>query len=343
MTHNKLIFQLFTLATLAALSCKGSTPGNTGNYLPKKQGNTKNSYTVSKNGTGQYKTVQEAFNALPCFSRDTFVIFVKNGTYKEKLVLPPVQCVVKLKGESRENTIISYDDYSGRIVAGDTLTTHNSYTFRVMADNFEAEGLTIENSAGRIGQAVAIEIKSDKVTFKNCKFLGNQDTFYANSDGRVYMKGCYIEGTVDFIFGKSIVVFDSCIIHIKKDAYITAASTPEGCHYGFVFLNCRLTADTGVRKVYLGRPWRSFARTVYINCNLGSHILPEGWNNWSKPEKEKTAYYAEYKSTGPGATSISQRANWSHQLTSDEAKTYTLKNIFSKKASNINFSDNWMP
>jgi pectinesterase len=297
---------------------------------------------VAKDNTGQYRTVQEAFNSIPCFSHEIFYVYVKKGVYKEKLVLYPVRSKVILMGENRDSTVITYDDFSGRVVGSDTLTTHNSFSFRVMADNFIAENLTFENVAGQVGQAVAVEIKSDKVLFKNCRFLGNQDTFFANSDGRIYLKNCYIEGTTDFIFGKSIVVFDSCIIRSKKNSYITAASTSEGCQFGFVFFNCRLTADPGIDQVYLGRPWRSYARTVFINCFLGAHIIVEGWHNWSNPQKEKTVYYAEYQSIGPGASFISGRVHWSHQLTKDESEQYTIARIFSKRASNISFPDNWI-
>ncbi len=298
---------------------------------------------VAKDGSGNFNNIQEAINSLPCKTNKTIFIFVKNGIYNEKLVLYPVRAKVMMIGENRDSTIISYDDYSGRIVNNDTLTTHNSYSFRVMADDFEAQNITIQNSAGKVGQAVAIEIKSDRISFVNCKFLGNQDTFYANSDGRIYIKNSYVEGTTDFIFGKSIVVFDSCTIHSKSNSYITAASTPEGCNYGFVFINCKLTADSGINKVFLGRPWRSFAKTVLINCYMGKHITSEGWNNWSNVGKEKTVYYAEYNSFGPGSELILQRVKWSHQINSKEIYEYTIKKIFSKKALRINFDDDWDP
>lgn len=298
---------------------------------------------VSKDGMGQFITLQDALYSINCYSSKTTYILIKKGVYKEKLSLPATVGKVKMIGENCNNTIISFNDFSGKVDNGDTLTTHNSFTFRTAADNFEAENLTFENTAGQIAQAVAVEVKADKIVFRNCRFLGNQDTFYANSEGRIYLKNCYIEGTTDFIFGKSIVLFDNCIIFSKKDSYITAASTPEGTHYGFVFLDCMLKSDTGITKVYLGRPWRSFARTVLINCYLDKHILPQGWNNWSNPEKEKKVYYGEYNSIGPGAINISERVKWSHQLTSQEAAQYSIDKVFSKKSSNINFPDNWIP
>jgi len=300
---------------------------------------------IAKDGSRNFNNIQNAINSIPCYDNShEFRIYIKNGLYNEKVQVYSSRAKIVLIGENVDSTIISYNDYSGKIVNDDTLTTHNSYTFRVMTDEFEAQNITFQNTAGRIGQAVVMEVKSgDRVVFNNCKFLGNQDTFYANSDGRVYVENCYIEGTTDFIFGKSIVLFDSCVIHSKYNTYITAASTPEGCNYGFVFTNCRLTADSDVNNVFLGRPWRSFARTVFINCYMGNHIVPEGWNNWSNAEKEKTVYYAEYNSSGPGSNYISQRAKWSHQLNKYELQNYTIEKIFSKKASHINFETDWKP
>ena len=240
-------------------------------------------YIVSKAGEGDFQTVQEAFNAVPECSPTQVTIYIRKGIYKEKIVLPEKKINVLIYGEQSDSTIITYDDFSGRIVNGDTLTTHNSCSFRIVADNFKAENLTFENSAGRVGQAVAVEVNSDKVSFVNCRFIGNQDTYYTNSLGRIYMKDCYIEGTTDFIFGKSITVFEDCTIHSKKHSYVTAASTPQGYKYGYVFLNCTFTADSGITKVYLGRPWRDYARVVLIDCYMGSHIRPEGWHNWDKP------------------------------------------------------------
>jgi len=257
-------------------------------------------------------------------------------------VLPEGKINVHLVGEDLYETIITYNDFSGRVVDGDTLNTHNSCSFRIQACCFTAENITFENSAGRVGQAVAVEVNSDKVTFINCRFIGNQDTYYTNSHGRIYMKDCYIEGTTDFIFGKSVVVFDHCTIHSKKNSYVTAASTPEGFGYGYVFINCTLTADSGISRVYLGRPWRDFARTVFINCSMGRHILPEGWHNWSKPWREATAFYAEYDCTGPGADR-KNRVTWSKELTSREAAEYSIRKIFAASAALPPFSHDWMP
>jgi len=190
--------------------------------------------------------------------------------------------------------------------------------------------VTFANAAGyTAGQAVALHVEGDRATFRHCRLVGDQDVLLLAAGGsRQYYQDCYIEGTTDFIFGAGIGVFDHCQIRSKKNSYITAASTPAGQAYGFVFLDCTLTADTTIaKKVYLGRPWRPNAKVVYLRCELGSHILPAGWDNWRNPENEKTAYYAEYRSAGPGANPAG-RVAWSHQLTAKEARQYTLKMIF---------------
>ena len=293
--------------------------------------NQKYNITVSKDATGNFKTVQEAINSVTDNQSARTVIFIKNGTYKEKVILPSSKINVSLIGESVEHTIITFDDYNPKVKGTDTISTFNSFTFAADAEGFIAENITFENSAGRVGQAVALRVNADKVIFRNCRFLGNQDTLFAHGIGRVYFSNCYIEGTTDFIFGSAIAVFENCTLRSKHDSYITAASTPNGNPYGYVFKNCTLIADTGVHKVYLGRPWRAYAKTVFIHCNLGAHIRPEGWDNWRSPEREKTAYYAEYQNTGPGAN-FTTRVAWSWQLTDKEASAYTVENIFARNS-----------
>jgi pectinesterase len=151
--------------------------------------------------------------------------------------------------------------------------------------------------------------------------------FCSGLNSRQYYRDCYIEGTTDFIFGPSTVVFQNCRIHSKKNSHVTAASTPAESAFGFVFFDCELTGDTSLHNVSLGRPWRPYASVTYIRCKLGPHIIPEGWNNWKNPANEKTARYAEYKNSGPGANP-SQRASWGTQLNSEQLRKYTLKNIF---------------
>lgn len=291
---------------------------------------------VAQDGSGNYKTIQEAVNAMRDFSQEEVTIFIKKGIYKEKLVIPSWKTHIRLEGESRDSTIITNDDFSGKPLPGgmdvqsgrDKFSTFNSYTVLVRGNDFWAENLTIQNSSGRVGQAVALHAEGDRCVVINCRLLGNQDTLYVGIDSsRQYYKDCYIEGTTDFIFGPATVLFQSCTIKSLSNSYITAASTTPAQKFGLVFLDCTLIADTAAKKVLLGRPWRPHARTVFINTNMGEHISTTGWDNWRNPENEKTAYYAEYNSKGPGANAKG-RAAWSHQLTKKEAKQYTLKNIF---------------
>ena len=281
--------------------------------------------TVAADGSGDYLTIQAAVISVPDNSITKQTIRVKKGIYREKLVIPEWKPNITLIGEDSDQTIITWDDYSGK----GPLTTFTSYTVLVRGNDFRAENITFENTAGTgVGQAVALHVEGDRCIFVNCRLIANQDTLYTGVNAkRQSFQNCYIEGTTDFIFGPATVVFDACHIHGKKNSYITAASTPEGQQFGYVFLNCTITTSPETTKLYLGRPWRPFAKTVFLNCDMPATILPEGWHNWSKPDAEKTSFYAEYKSTGPGA-SPSTRVEWSHQLTDEQARMYTLENIF---------------
>ncbi len=282
--------------------------------------------TVAQDGSGNFTTIQAAIDAARSFPDKRITISVKNGTYREKIVVPAVNTRLSIIGEDAEKTIITWDDYFDKMNRGRNSTFY-TYTLLVIADDFYAANLTIENSAGPVGQALALYVKGDRCVFRNCRILGNQDTLYADGlNSRQYFEGCFIEGTTDFIFGPATALFSNCTIHSKHDSYITAASTPEGKPFGFVFINCRLTAAPEAEKVFLGRPWRDYAKTVFIKCEMGDHIVPAGWSNWSGTQRDKSAYYAEYGNTGPGAD-ISQRVPWSHQLTGEEAVKYTVKNI----------------
>ena len=302
--------------------------------------------TVAQDGSGKYTTIQEAVNSVRDLGQRV-VIHIKKGIYHEKLIIPTWKTQITLIGEDKENTVITNNDYSGKVVAGgkdmygnSKFNTFTSYTVLVQGNDFTAENLTIENTAGRVGQAVALHVEGDRCVIKNCKLLGNQDTLYLTTEkSRELFVDCYIEGTTDFIFGEATVVFQNCTIKNLTNSFITAAATTPRQPFGFVLFNCKLIADTSVKKAYLGRPWRPYAKTVYIRCELGSHITAEGWNQWKGdamfPDKEQTAYYAEFGNTGPGA-SIAGRVPWSKQLTSDEVKKYTIKNI-------LGGSDHWDP
>ena len=287
---------------------------------------------VAKDGSGNYTTIQAAVMAVRDYSDVPVNIYIKAGVYKEKLIIPAQKTKIRLVGENKENTIITYDDYSGK----GNINTYTSHSVLVQGNEFVAENLTFENSAGPVGQAVALHVEADRVIIRNCKIIGNQDTLFPSADSsRQYYVDCYIEGTTDFIFGAATVVFERCHIHSKKNSYITAASTTEHQAFGFVFFNCKLTAEPAFKKVYLGRPWRPFAKTVFINTEMGDHILPQGWSPWNKNDNHKQSYYAEYGSFGPGYVA-GQRIDWSHQLSKKELKKYTLKNIFSG-------SNKWLP
>ncbi|MDQ6608309.1 MAG: pectinesterase family protein, partial [Bacteroidota bacterium] len=255
-------------------------------------------FTVAKDGTGDFKYIQDAIDAMRVFPLQPITLYIKNGVYNEKIELPANNTDVTFIGESIDKTIIVFNDYSGR----GKLTTFTSYTAKISGNRFVAENITFSNNAGPVGQALALYVDADKAMFKNCRFLGNQDTIYAAGEtSRQYFVDCYIEGTTDFIFGPATAVFQNCTIKAKTDSYITAANTTPGKKFGFVFLDCTVIADSSVKKLNLGRPWRAYSRTAFIRCRLPKAITPEGWNNWGNPENEKTVYYAEYKNSGDGA------------------------------------------
>lgn len=293
-----------------------------------------NRFTVAKDGSGNFTTIQEAINAVRDLSQQQVIIYIKKGVYHEKVVIPSWKSRISLVGEDKDSTIISWNDFSGKPYPGkdatgkDKYSTFTSYTVLVQGNDFTAENLTIENTSGRVGQAVALHVEGDRCIVSNCRLLGNQDTLYtATENSRQLYRNCFIEGTTDFIFGAATAVFQRCTIHNLTNSYISAASTTPHQTYGYVFLDCMLTADTAAKKVLLGRPWRPYAKTVYIRTDMGAHIAPIGWDNWRNPENEKTAFYAEYGSTGAGAR-LAQRAKWAKRLTEKEAKQYTLQNIF---------------
>ena len=278
---------------------------------------------VARDGTGQFRTIDEALEVCRAFMEYHKVIFVKRGTYKEKLIIPQWLTNIEICGEDRDQTVITYDDHANINKMG----TFRTYTVKIQGQNITVKNITIENNAARLGQAVALHTEGDRLTFVNCRFLGNQDTVYTGVAGtRLYFKDCYIEGTTDFIFGPSIAWFEHCDIFCKADSYITAASTPKEQPYGYVFNNCRITAAPGVSKVYLGRPWRDYGYTLFMNCDLCKEIRPEGWHHWQK-ERELTARYLEYNNRGEGA-STTQRVAWSRQLTKKEASEITPEAVF---------------
>ena len=287
-------------------------------------------YVVAQDGTGNFTTVQAALNAVPAKNKKPVTIFIKNGTYKEKVLLDSTKHFVTLVGEDKFKTVLTYNDHTGKISpSGETINTRTSWSFKILADNFTAKNITFQNDAGfTAGQAVAVESDGDKAIFQNCRFIGNQDVLFTNKDkSRQYFEHCYIEGTTDFIFGSSTAWFQQCHIHSKKNSHITAASTPKEKEFGYIFNDCILTGDTSLHNVSLGRPWQKYAHVVYMNCFIGQHIKPEGWSNWNNTDNYLTARYSEYNNFGPSG-SPSARVQWAKQLTEEEARKYSLKNVF---------------
>lgn len=291
-------------------------------------------FVVAQDGSGDFKTVQEAINTVPDFRKQITRIYIRKGVYKEKLVVAPCKQYIALYGE--EGTVLSYDDYaSKKNTFGENKGTSGSSSIYIYASDFYAENITFENTSGPVGQAVACFVAGDRVHFKNCRFLGFQDTLYTwGRNSRQYYEECYVEGTVDFIFGASTAVFDRCHIHSKTGGYVTAPSTPQGAKYGYVFYDCRLTAEKGLDgKVFLSRPWRPYAQAVFVRCRLGKHIHPEGWNNWGRESNEKTVFYAEYQNVGEGSN-IDKRVSYGHQL--PNLRGYSMQEV-------LKGEDEWNP
>jgi len=289
--------------------------------------------TVATDGSGDFRTVQKAIAAVPDNSDRRTTIHIEPGTYYGQIVVPETKHNVTFEGEAAATTILSYAlDKHDPIPPGVSRYFEGTGTV-VIGDGFRARHITFRNTAGDHGQAMALRVQGDRARFESCRLIGWQDTLLAHSN-RQYYKDCYIEGRVDFIYGGATAVFDGCEIRSKNGGYITAASTAEDQPYGFVFMDCRLTSTDGIA-TYLGRPWRPHAAVTFINCDMASHIRPEGWHNWASPAKEKTARYREYNNTGPGATPA-QRVTWADQLSQAEAAKITINKILSGE-------DNWRP
>ncbi|MCR5578000.1 MAG: pectin esterase [Prevotella sp.] len=286
---------------------------------------------VARDGTGEFRTIDEAIEVCRAFMDYHKVIFVKKGIYKEKLVIPSWLQNIEICGEDVNETVITYDDHANINKMG----TFRTYTLKIEGNDITLKNITIENNSARLGQAVALHTEGDRIKVIHCRIIGHQDTIYTGVAGtRLFFRDCYICGTTDFIFGPSIAWFEGCTIESLVNSYITAASTPKDQPFGYIFNNCRLTAKEGVNQVYLGRPWRDYGYTLFMNCDLGKHIRPEGWHHWEK-QREQTARYLEYNNHGEGA-STKERVVWSRQLTKKEAVVITPETVFS-------ISDRWNP
>ena len=304
---------------------------------------------VSRDGSCEFRSIAEAVEVCRAFMDYHKVIFVKKGVYKEKLVIPSWLTHIEICGEDRDNTIITWDDHAnikiakvGVVPTADnpdprqTMGTFRTYTVKVDGNYITLKNITIENAAPRKGQAVALHTEGDHLVVINCRILGNQDTIYTGMAGtRLYFRDCYIEGTTDFIFGPSTAWFENCTIKSKINSFVTAASTPKDVKYGYIFNRCKLIAAPEAQKCYLGRPWRPYAYTLFMNCELGGHIVPQGWQNWGNKANEQTARYLEYNNTGEGAKT-QERVPWSRQLTKKEAAKITPAEVF-------RMENNWLP
>jgi pectinesterase len=301
---------------------------------------------VAQDGSGNFRTVQEAINAVPDNSSERTVILIKPGIYTGQKILPKEKARVTLQGQQAESTILTWDINTNEAQPAGANPRYKGTAFVVLADDFRADKLTFQNASGDHGQALALRIDGDRAVVTNSRLLGWQDTLMLNN-GRDYFKDSYIEGRVDFIYGSATAVFDHCEIKSKNGGYVTAASTPPDRPYGFVFLNSRLTSDprpwvdpagTAARATplaYLGRPWRPYGSVTFVDTDMGAHIRPEGWDNWRNPENEKTARYAEYNSSGPGAGQ-GKRVAWSKQLSAGQARALTIERV-------LGGDDHWRP
>jgi pectinesterase len=291
--------------------------------------------TVAADGSAQFKTIQEAVMSVPSGSPAApVVIRIKPGIYRELVYIQHEKRFFRLVGEDAASTVISFNLHANMVgLDGKNIGTFRTPTVTVDADDFEAERVTFENSAGPVGQALAIRVDSERAVFRECRFIGWQDTLFLNR-GRMYFDRCYIAGHVDFIFGAAAAFFDDCQIHARRDGYITAASTQADQPYGFVFRRARITGEPGV-KTYLGRPWRDFAATVFLDSEMSAVVRPEGWQNWNLPGREKTSRYAEFGNRGDGA-SPAARVPWARRLSAEESAALTPQKVLAG-------SDGWNP
>jgi len=301
---------------------------------------------IYEDGSGTQTNLQDAIAAAPDNGTNPFSILIKPGTYQGQIIVPKTKKHIKFVGEETDRTILTYAFNVNERPPGETYQFNPGVV--ILGDDFSAENITMQNTSGDHGQALALRVDGDRETFNHCRILGWQDTLMVNN-GRDYFTNCYIAGRVDFIYGSAAGVFDHCEIHSRNGGHITAANTPKDKPFGFVFMNCNLTGDpqpwvspegipantNSPPKADLGRPWRPYASVTYLNCEMGGHIKPEGWNNWRNPTNELTARYAEYNSTGPGANP-DKRFKWTRQLTKEEAEKITVESV-------LGGSDNWNP
>lgn len=318
----KQFYNLFTLVMLLMVTLVAKAQPNAPDIV------------VSKDGKSDFASIQEAIMSVRDYKPTRTTIYVKRGTYNEKVLVPANKCDITIIGEDIDKVKITYSDFATL----NNMGMFNTWTCRVDGSGIRMENLTIENAAGRVGQAVCLHVEGDRCEFTDIKLIGNQSTLFngGTSCSRQYFKNCYIEGTTDFISGPATVWFEGCTIMCKSDSYITAASTPKAHSYGMIFSNCVVKADKSAKKVYLGRPWREYASVTFMNCELPSCLVPEGWHNWGMVENQSTARFSEYHSTGVGGAVLSSRVKWATQLDSAAVSVITLENVMKS-------SSDWAP
>jgi pectinesterase len=259
------------------------------------------------------------------------VIYIKTGTYKEVVTVLSNKPYITFYGQDEKNTIITYNNYHGKTKpGGGTFGTGDSASVFIQANDFNATNITFQNTAGDVGQAVAISVTGDRDVFDACQFLGWQDTLYANS-GRQYYENSYIDGRVDYVFGDATAVFQNTEFYsvAGNGGTITAQNRASASETtGYVLINDKIDGAVA-NSTFLGRPWGPYSRVIVMDSSLGSDIEAAGWENWSTADYHLTAYYAEYNNTGPGSNT-SGRISWSHQLTAQQAQQYSVNNFLNK-------------
>ena len=279
---------------------------------------------VAADGSGNQRTIQEAVDKAPQTTTPDhpWVIAVKPGIYHEIVYIQREKHHVHLVGTGGGESKLTYGLHASMPGPdGRPIGTFRTPTLTVDADDFTIENLTVENSAGAVGQALALRADGDRLVFRNCNFRGHQDTVFLNR-GRQFFDRCTVSGAVDFIFGGATAYFHDCRIECTGNGYITAASTPVDQPWGFVFRGCTITASAPEIRTWLGRPWRASAATVFLDTDMSPVVRPEGWNNWGKPEREKSARYAEAGSRGAGA-SPAARVHWAKRPGPDACAAMT--------------------
>jgi pectinesterase len=288
----------------------------------------------SPDNTSSFATVQYAMDHAPQPGPGgRLYIHIAHGNYAERVMVTENRPRTTLLGDPSDPSQVVITAAQNALSAGGT---YFSATVHVQAPEFEADGITFANTAGNTGQAVAIAVRSDKAIFKHCRFLGDQDTLFADF-GRQYYTESYITGGVDFIFGNAAAVLDHVEIHEQRAAYVTAQSrTSADQSTGYVITHSKVTAENlNGRNFYLGRPWRPFARVIVMNTSLPAELSPQGWSPWRAGETPTQTFYAEYNNNGPGALTT-VRVPWSHQLSAREAQQFTPANF-------LRGSDHWNP